>query len=485
MAIRNLKSKPIFVWIPPDTQCAYKLTIEYADGSVEDLTDIADRFMIEDFVTESVGNFEFELDDPSEIYVTKFVGNEILRYYKDYNADPTTLMFRGRVEKPSKRGNRLNIKGRGEGKAMLDITVTKQYVDTEVSVILADIFDNYLTQFDTNSINTTTTNLTVNWYQKKFFECVTDLCIATGYECYIDPNLVVQFFQSGSVNNTDDAVVDDMNLLSVDDFTPDLQQIRNRIIVYGATQQGIQVIYTAEDTDSITSHDVKEYIYNDDNITDITQAQEVAEFLLADLKDPPEVGEVNAVMLATINAGENLRISSQSDGLYPDYYLTKGWSDSFGDDSYDTKIYINKEVRKVSHILKDRVQNENRTQDTSSNPEEMRYSYNFLFGEDSGTHTDTEITQGILKPVDGTGTWVSANITLDSDITEAYLILNGETLTDVRVSVSGNTGLTYDTLTNRTKINLTQSVGKNIRVKVEFLSDIPQITSMSVQYNRE
>jgi len=485
MAVVNLQSQPIFAWIPPDTQTAYKITVEYSDGTIEDLTDVAIPFMFEDFVTESVGSFELNIDDPNEEYVTKFVGNEIVRYYKDYSDEATTLRFRGRVEKPSKRGNILNIKGRGEGKAMLDITVTKQFTDTECSIILSSIFGSYLPQFTLTNVTTSDTTLTVNWYQKPFFECVRDLCIATGFECYIDPTLDVHFFLSGSVNNETDAIVDDYNLLEVGDFTPDLQQIKNRVIVYGATQQGIQVIYTAEDTESIALYGVKEYIYNDENITDTTQAQEVAEFLLAELKDPPEVGEVRGVMLATIQAGENIRLSSQSDGIYPAYYLSKGWKDEFGSDSYDTTIYINKEPRKVSHILRDRVANENRRQDTSSNPEEMRFSYPFLFKTSTGSHTNTEITQGILKPTSTTGTWVSENLVLDSNITEAYLILNGEVLTDVRVSVSGNTGLTYDILTNRTKLTLTKSVGKNIRVKVEFLSANPQVSSMSVLYNKE
>ena len=483
MAVRNLQSKPIFAWIPPDTQTAFKITVEYSNGEIEDLTDKITDYMIEDFATESIGNFEFWIDDPDEEYVVKFKGNEIFRYYKDYLADAVTLRFRGRVEKPSNRGNRLNVKGRAEGKAMLDITVTKQFIEVECSQILSSIFATYLPQFTLNNVTESEVFLTINWYQKNFFDCVRDLCIASGFECYIDSNLDVHFFRSGSVNNETDAIVGDYNMLDLGDFTPDLQLIKNRIIVYGAVQQGIQIIKTAEDESSIAEYGVREQIINDDNVTSDGQGTDVANYYLEELRSPPEVGDITGVMLATVQPGENVRISSQEDGLYPGYYFTKGYRDRFSTDTFQTTLYLNKEPRKFSHVMRDRVESENRLQQTSINPEEMRQSYNFIFTSITGTFNNTQLSSGRLIATSVGGTWISPNLVLTKDLIEAYPIINGDRLTDINVFVSGNTGLTYDKVTNRVKKTLTQSIGRNVRVKVEFLSTDAQIESLGMLYN--
>ena len=101
-------------------------------------------FKFEDHVTESIGKFEFDIWDQNEDYFNAWTGDEIVRYYKDYAADATTLRFRGRIEKPSKRGSRLNVKGRGETLKIFNITVTQYYNDVEVSTILTSLFSSSL-----------------------------------------------------------------------------------------------------------------------------------------------------------------------------------------------------------------------------------------------------------------------------------------------------------------------------------------------------
>ena len=490
MAVNNIKSRPTFLWIPPTSKTSFKLTIEYADGTVEDITNRITDYEVEDHITESIGQFEFNIWDPNEKYYNTIVGNEIFRYYKEYTSPPTSIMFRGRVEKPSKRGNKLNVKGRGESLKILNVTVTASYAGIGVSTIFNEIFQKYLPGFTLNNVNTSDTTLTVNWYQKPLFDCIKELCSAAGFEWYLDGDLDNHFFESGSINNDTDAIVHTYNMVDIEDFMPDLQLIRNRVIVYGALQQGIQIIATAESDDASygvnSSLGVKEEIVNDDNITNQTQAQETANFILADLINPPEIGSIIGIMIATLKPGENIRLSSPSDGIEPAYYNSTGYVDTFSTQTgkYQTKVFINKEPRLLSHIIKTRVENENKLKQTSINPEEMKFSYNHLFDSNSGNHTNTEITDGVLKPTTTSGTWLSDNIVLTSNLSEAYLIMNGETLTGAVVSISGNNGITYQAMSNRTKLTISSAIGSNIRIKVVFSSADTQIDSIGILYNK-
>jgi hypothetical protein len=456
-----------------------------------DISDSISMAEFEDNITESVGRFEIAIWNPNEDYTNAWTGNEIVRYYKDYAATATTLRFRGRVEKPSKRFNKINVKGRSEGKRMFGVTVTEAFDDIETSVIATTLFSTYLPTFTTTNVNVSTTNLTVNWFQKPLFECMKELASAAGFEFYVDSALDLHYFETGSVDNTTEAIVHDQNLLDIEDFTPDLTLIRNRVIVYGAITEGVQVIATAEQktgdygTDN-TDFGVQEEIINDENITDETTAQDVADFELARLKDPPNVGKVKGWQLATLQPGERIRISSPNDGFDGSFYNTTGYVDKLDvveTGILSTSVFVNKEPRMVSHILKDRVEQENRKKSTTINPEGMRFSYNFLFQSDTGTHNNTEITNGVLKPTASSGTWISPSRSLSSNITEAYLIMNGETLTGATVSVSGNNGVTYQAFTaNRTKITMSSAIGTNLVVKVEFDNADTQITSLSIQY---
>ncbi len=486
MAARNVRSRRAFHWIQPNTTAAYKITIERSDGTIDDISDSISIAEFEDNITESVGRFEFKLWNPNEDYTSIWSGNEIVRYYKDYAATATTLRFRGRIEKPSKRFNKIDVKGRSEGYRMFDVTVTKNFEDVETSEIVTSIFGTYLPSFTTSNVSVSSTTLTVNWHQKPLFECMKELASAASFEFYVDASLDVHYFATGSVDNTTDAIVHTINLLEINDFTPDLTLIKNRVIVYGAITQGIQVVSSAEDVTSQTANGVKEFIINDENITDEVTAGEVAAFELARLKDPPEVGKVMGWLLATVQPGERVRISSPSDELQPGYYNTTGYIDRLDVTEtgvLSTTLFVNKEPRRVSHILRDRVEQENRKKSTTINPEEMRFSYNFLFGADTGTHTNTEITNGVLKTDGGgAGTWVSDARSLDTNLSEAYLIMNGETLTGASVEVSGDDGNNYQSIENRGKITMSTAIGTNLKIKVTFSSADTQITSLSILY---
>jgi len=483
MAVRSAKKKRGFHWKPPLSTAAYKIEIVRNDGTVDDVTEIISFCEVEDGVTDTIGKFEVEIYNPNETYSGLYNGMEIFRYYSDYASEATTLRFRGRAEKIIYTENKIRITGRSEALFFMDITVTQNYLGQEASTILTDLVSKYSSGFTVTNVDTSSTDVTVNWYQKPFWDCVAELCKSAGYDCYVDKDLDFHFFETSSVTNTGEAIVHGYNLLENGEFADDLSFVINRVIVYGAQQEGIQVIYTAEDSESITTYGAREEIISDSNVTDYNQAKELAEYHLSIKKDPPQIGEITGILLATIQPGERIGLSDPQNNVPTGTYDILSYKHRLDmERTLITIVKVNKEPRKFSHILKKMVERDNAKQQTTINPEEMRFSYDFLFDSDTGTHSDTEITDGVLKPTAATGTWTSPSRGMSSDIDKVYLILTGEVLTDVTVSVSGDDGNTYQAITNRTALTLSSAKGNSLKVKVDFSSADPQIKSLSMQY---
>ena len=126
-------------------------------------------------------------------------------------------------------------------------------------------------------------------------------------------------------------------------------------------------------------------------------------------------------------------------------------------------------------------------QDLSSNPYEMSYSYNFYFNEDTGSLTNLEITDGVLKLVSGqsTGTWESDAKTTSSDINSAYLLLIGNNLTGAYVEISADNGLNYIPISKSSSATFVTNKGKNLRVRVTITNSNTEIDSLSLLYKTD
>lgn len=481
MAVKSLRKIPIHVWIPPVYSPLYKIEIVGNDGTSYDVTDSILSGEIIDGVTDTIGNFNFVIENSSQSYLNVFTGNEIVNVYMDYEKTATTKRFRGRIEKPSYRDNNLVITGRSESSQLLDITVTKAYTDTEISVIIKELFDNYATDFTYANVQTTTTNVTVNWYQKPFWECIQELCHASSYDVYVDCNLDCNFFPTGSVSNITECIVHEANLMEIGDFGPDLSQLKNRVVVYGADIGDLPLIYTAEDLTSQASYKVKELIITDTNISTMAQAQERADYELELGTNLPVIGDATSIGLATIQPGEQLRISAPSSGLVPNYYKIRSYKHSFDEGFFETTVTIEKEPKKIHHLFKDRISAE---QQLANNPNanEMRYSWNFDYDEDSGTHTNTQIINGVLQTTGGaTGTWVSASKTILFNATSAELRVSGTSLSGTTYYLSSDNGVDWDEITPNTKLTFTIG-GPILRIKVILNSASTQIDSLVMLY---
>ena len=484
MAVTNIRKVNPLIWIPPVSSPQFKITVE-SNGVEEDITYQCSSIIVEDYCTESIGKFSFDIYNGNDVYTNKWIGNEIFRYYKDYG-NSTTLAFRGRVEIPSKQTFKLNVQGRSESLVFLDKKVTKQYVNTETSLILKDIISVYGVGFTFDNVQTSNISITVNWYRKSFWECCKDLCTAAGFEVWVSPTLDFYYFQSGSIRNQTDAIVHDINLVEVQDFAPDTTQIKNQIRVNGATINGIQTLYTANDYPSQITYGVKPEDINDESITSYQQAVDTGEYELSVKKDPPLFGSVkSAYLMGSYKPGESLRVSAPSDNLPFNYYIGVGYKDElkFEDSGTLTSIiYLSKLARQISTILKDRVQQENALGSVNSNPYDMDEAYINHFDSDEGGRNNTLIVNSVLYANVVGGYWVSPLRVLNTNITQAYLKIAGSELQNVLVQVSGNGGVSYVTITNNSLVNLDVSSGSSLSIKITLNSLTANVDSVNLQY---
>jgi hypothetical protein len=492
MAVRNIRSIgsrkpiPVFVWIPPRYSPIWK--IEVYDGTTA--TDVT-AFMISgeytDGITETIGNFQFKIDNSTEQYSGTFNLYDEIRIYLDYATTATTLKFVGMVERVSKSGNNIILSGRGSAAKVIGKNITYSATDTARSTILSEIISDNFTSITTNNLESDTTTLTVNYFEKPFWDIVEEICLIGGRDAYIDKDFDFHYFESGSRSNSTEAVVHNYNLIETGDFAPDASSIINKVRVYGAETEGIPLIYTSEDSTSQTTYESKDLKITDTSITTAAQAQSRADYELAKSKDPPTVGTVLSLGLPTISPGEQIRISDPMNGLDPSYYQVHKFVHKFDNDKpFMTELTIQKERTSIPKILRQRVKFEAEIM-KNVNPNDLDYSRIWDFSTSTGTHSNTEISiststgEGVLKTTGGsTGTWISELVSLSSNISAIELRIKGDVISGIQLSVSTDGGIVYTPIVYGTT---TIPAGSNIKVKLVLNSATTQVKALALLYN--
>jgi hypothetical protein len=486
---------PVFAWVPPVNSPIFKIELEKASTGVKlDVTDLILSGEYTDGITETIGNFSFQIDNSTQSLNNEYQVYDIVNVYMDYTT-ATTLKFKGRMERISYQNNELRVTGRSLAVRTVGITVTKQYSTEYTHDILQDLLDTYATYITQTNIDTTTstdTQITVDWYQKPFWECVQELCSKAGYDAYINASSDMNYFVSGTRSNSTDAVVHESNLIDTGDFTPDLSVVKNRVIVYGAQLEGIPIFWTESDAISIANYDVKELIINDSNIFTIAQAQARAEYELSVNKDPPVVGEVTSLGLPTILPGEKVQISDPLNNLDPQYYAIQKFTHKFSNDEpMQTILTIQKEISTIPKILKKRIQFEQESTQ-KDNPFEMRYAYLDTFDSATGTTgtgdsvtttSNPQIVGGVLK-TDGssTATWISNTISTEGTITSFELRAEGDVLSGTTYAISFDSGVSYQSISSLNTEITASPPGTTTKLKITLNSAQTQIKSIGLFY---
>lgn len=494
MAVRNLRSIgnvkpiPVFHFIPPTNFPIYKITIERLDGTIDDISELLTaEGTINNSINGTIGNFEVTIDNSTENYTNVWTGKEIFRFYSDYSTTVSTLTFRGIVEKVSYINNSIKIMGRTDSLDLLNLIVT--YATTaETSVILSYLFDTYTTKFTKTNLLASSTTIKVSWYQKPFIECIQELCNASGFDFYIDCNLDVHYFESGSIRNTNECLVHESNILSIDDFGQDYSLIKNKVIVQGNDGVGLPVLWTEYSDDADyginSSLGLRIKQIKDNDITDVIQAKDRAVAELAFALEPNSEGSGESIGLATLQPGEQIAISAPSSGLNNGYYTINSFTHKVGGDMFKTILNINKQSVKFQNIIKKTTDwattasGEN-VSTYDDNSENMEFSYNLDFSKvTSGSFTNSVIFGGYLK-TDGSasGIWESDLEETSFDLTALIMRVNGDNLSTIKIFVSldGGSTSTYRQIYGLDVPGIqNMPSGRTIKIKV-FLNSVETI----------
>ena len=485
------------IYFPKDYNTFYKVEISTDDYS-DDVTDLVSKLVVSLATTTEISScsVELELEDESP-YAQKYQGGETIKVYLDFE-NGNTKIFEGYIEKPkykfAESGSILEILGRHLASKLLDITVTESFTDKQISgtsdSVLNYIISEYASGFTTNNVNTVTDTITINWANKPFWECVVDLCNIAGYDCYVDADGDFHFFEKGSILNTSEAAVEDDNLIENNGLMKDTTDVKNRIIVYGEDDNGLPIIYTAEDTASQNSYNIKEKVIRDSDIKTYDDAKKRGDAELLLLKDTENKGKVVCYLMPDLNPGDKIWVNIPSQKIYDKFRVVKVIHKIVEDEV--TECIIEKE-RHIPQVFKERMTKELQLEKIE-NPFKNKYSYIFTFDDDSqvSSHSNTATSGGKLVLVGDSGVMESTTQSAPVDISEFSVKAIGQDLSASTFMISADNGISWSdeyTFNNDTDTQKTipeHKQGNKLRIKITLQSDSsntsPSIDSLGIYY---
>lgn len=474
----NIIRENFISFVPRDMRTNWIVEIDGTDRS-DDVLDI--EFTMA--VTNEIGDCSIKLNNNDNTYTGLYSGGETIKIYLDF-ADASTKKFEGYVNKIEKdfgdEGNIIKLKGKQIATTLMDITVTESYTDQEVSTILTDIISTYATGYTDTNVNTTTVNHTTNWNNKPFWDCVIELCHKAGFDCYVDNDKDFHFFEKNSILNTTEAIMD-QNCLGIEGLGTDTIDVKNIVIVYGEDDDGGQIIYKAEDSDSQTTYNPKERLIEDSRIKTYNQAKDIGDAELERLKSPDTTGKAEAFILPDLNPGDRIWISYPELQIHDKYRIVRFTTKIFEN---STTVFIEK-VQKIPEVLRDRISKETELE-RSKNPEKMEHSFNFVFNDDSeiDVFQNIETFQGKLKLTAGSTTGFAISVVRSSttDITQCYLQHIGSALAgNVTYEGSVDNGINWETITPDT-LHTFSSGGKKLKLRISITNSSTEIDNVSLGY---
>ena len=466
-----------FIWIPREKNTVYNIEIEGVDVTTD---------AIESEWTRAIIGLEapckITLIDTDGTYADKYIGGEVVELKLDFDTG-TRSQWKGKLESPRKKfgaAYTLELIGSHFQSDLLDVTVTESYDGSMTKdAVYKELLDTYYPTHTYTNVEATTETITINWDNKPFWDCVTDLCGSTN-DAYLDSDKDHHFFAKESKINTTDAIVWGDNLLEIENLGVDTIDVKNRIIVYGEDDNGLPIVYQTNDTASQTTFGIKELIIKDTSIKTYEQAKELGDAELVAQKSTSTDGDVNSIILPDLNPGDMLWITNPVQKVHGQYRLVK-YTHKLPVEQ--TKTIFAKE-KTIPQIFKDRKKGEQKLQKIT-NPFKMTNSYNFPFDDlnniDSTLSTTIEVAESNLKTsVGATGTMISQLRVATTDLTFVQLKVIGDTISDVDYYISTDNGDTYQKVELETKTSVT--AGTQLRVKVELNSASTRIDSLAVLY---
>lgn len=437
-------------------------------------------------VTSGIGTFTVTLSNAHGQLNGLFSAGQTVKFYAD-NTDATYLQFWGRIDfvknNISDSGQFLEIEGRHRSYLLTETLICYSATSKSPAEILKDILNTLDPSygFTQNHINPDSESMSVEWSYKPFWDCVVELCSYAGFDAYVDNDLDIHYFIENSIANDQEAVVEGDNFLQTKEWGTNNTYEKTRVTVIGQDDEGMPIVYTAK-IDNET--EIKEVFIRDAAANTNEKVKNLAEANLAKFTNRTPQATIKSYGLQTIKPGDNFLLlipRQQINGLYKVIQITHNFGAESG--GWRTECLMEEEEVDTAQLLQKVMQKTN-VQTLSENINKLEYSYNFDFNTDLGVHTNTQITDGILK-TDGSasGTWISPNDTPSEIATQYELRASGESIPGTTFYVSSDGGVSWQTVTAlKTLYNFTPP-GQSLKIKVVFNSASTQIKSLALLYS--
>lgn len=487
-SVKNIGTKTAPVYIPTDSDALVIITITADDDTVYTVMDTyggaeADNHCISSptltrSATDVMGNFRLRIANDGGRFLDKFNGGEVVKIYSDAT-DATTLIFQGKIDNPtyglsSSSGFFIDLNGRAYPE-MIDETITGIEVAATADISLAGILNEFFSDVTLVFWNGTvwveatytlatdtvawsasvpdfpTTLMNLTYQHKKGWTVIKEICQRAGLDCYTEydgSKWTLRTFLVDTITNDDSNVAYGTNLLGMNGFGVDNNEVYNRVIVYGKTESdNILLLKSENDTTSQGNLWIKDRVFTATDLDTMDEVQDKADFELTKGIDADAQGQLTSVCLHTLRPGEIINCSVPYSNIEGTFKV-QSFTHSFGN-LCKTTLNLTKKTNTLKDIFVAKV-NPDDFVGAIDNPNNMTDSYTVYFNENPSkvNHTNTVEVDGRIRLQDGfkTGTTTSVTLTTDQDVETCELrrFENYETVQD-SYEVSNTNGATWET----------------------------------------
>ena len=155
---------------------------------------------------------------------------------------------------------------------------------TAIGVILENLRSSFVSSYLTG--NNISTGPSIGAYNvpawgKTVLQSYQELAEIAGYDLFVDTDADINFTTKNTIAREGFSIVDGKNVMEINDYTEDKEQVRNYVKVIGDTGYSAY----AEDTDSQDAYDKREYLYTDPSLGSNAACQAIADALVQE--EPP------------------------------------------------------------------------------------------------------------------------------------------------------------------------------------------------------
>ncbi len=482
-----IKSNRIYIPIPKMRNTQVKVEI----GGVDVTSRVITSSWIK-LVTRGIGNFSLVLSNAMGQFSGSYSDGDVVKFYAD-NTDATTLQFRGRIDfvkdDLGSQGQVLSIEGRHRSFLLNEFAICHSASNTATSEILKDIIDKLpsASGFTYTNVQDDTTTMSVEWNYKPFWDCVLELANKGGFDCYVDDDLDVHYFEENSIANSSDAISEGDNFIQARDSGTDNYYEKTRVITTGQDLKGLPIIYTA--ISSNEGDDIREVFIQDSSANTYEKVQDIANAKLTELTDRNPQSRVNSFGLETVKPGDNIWIIIPRQKIAGQFKLIE-INHKFGMKigGWRTEVLTEELDEGVSGAIQ-KIDKTTQQIRSTRNVNKLNYSYNFNYGTNVGSHSNTVITilgenEGFLK-TDGSssGTWISPIRTLGTNPTAFELRSSGVELNNILIYISIDGGTVWTRISQLNQDKTITVTGKDLRIRVDFNTATAQLDSLALLYS--